>query len=108
MFLASNVRGNYRRFIFSIIILAFFPFIGVFYSYSQSDGSNEDLLISSIRSGDLVTVCRLLDKSKVNEVTKMVSFTPLVLALNANQPEIVKYLLNNKADPNMRCKGKTP
>jgi hypothetical protein len=101
------VSKNYQSYIIGIILLIFPSVTSFFNIYSQQNG-RENMLVSSIQSGALDTVCFLIDTVHINEVVKPTGYTPLVLALTANQTKIIKYLLNNKANPNIRCKGKTP
>src|SRR5580704_14499383 len=61
-----------------------------------------DLLSNAIESGDVLMVAEVVRTNKI-DVNKAYSnaITPLMLAVRKNSPEIVKFLLDNGADPNL-------
>ena len=90
-----------------IFISVIFSAAGSVCVFSQPQKINEELLNSAIGSEDIETVQHLINTSNVNYITEQ-KLTPLVLAIKANQPDIVKFLLTLKSDPNLSCQGLTP
>ncbi len=90
-----------------ILISVICSVAGSVFVFSQPQKIDEKLLISAIGSGDIKTVQHLINASSVNYITEQ-KLTPLVLAIKANQPDIVKLLLMLKSDPNLSCQGLTP
>jgi ankyrin repeat protein len=83
--------------------LQVFPF-----TYSLQSKNESTLLLYAIKSGNLDQVKLLISPLNVNALIEPENCTPLIVALKSNQPKIVDFLLENGADPNFRCNGRTP
>lgn len=88
-----------------MILLAFTSFL---HSNPPQHEEDSSLLVYSIKTGNLPQVKLLINGANINGIIPNEQCTPLVIAILSDKPEIVKFLLANGADPNYRCKGRTP
>lgn len=66
-------------------------------------------LYQAIKNKDLNEVTSIIDHININQFAKNKKITPLLFAVQQAAPEIVEFLLQNKADPNITTSdGTTP
>lgn len=94
-------------------LLVFFVLLNIYlllisFTFPLQTNDESPLLIYAIKSGNLEQVKKLLNPQDVNSLLAPENYTPLIIALKSNQPKIVKFLVENGANPNLRCHGRTP
>jgi hypothetical protein len=99
----KHIRYSFQYFIMMVVCFTSALPIG-----AQSTENLDTFLVSSIKSGDIDAVTRLVTTNNINTLLKPDNESPLIIAIKAKQPIIVKFLLDNKADPNLQSNGHTP
>lgn len=85
-----------------LLRVAVFALCMIGFTVTAFAGPMDDLLISSIRNNNIsMAKTALSNGANVNYRPNTYSTTALVIAVKSGNPELVQFLLNNGADPNL-------